>query len=114
MTRDKHGRLTRTTFKYGDAQVTLVYEDDHTAKLIGLHSRTRGRGDATAVMMEAMHHADKHNIAIHLEVQRFGDPHGSLDNAQLVSFYERFGFDLVDNNFQLRQMVRYPLLKGEY
>jgi len=113
MTRDKHGRLTRTTFHYGDAQVTLVYEDDATARLIGLYSESRGKGEAKEVMLEATRHADKLGVTIWLEVQRFGDWRNSLDNNQLVSFYERFGFDLIADERRPRWMTRYPLLKGE-
>ncbi len=114
MTRDKHGRLTRTTFRFGDAQVTLVYEDDRTARLIGLYSESRGRGHAKEVMLEATQHADKHGISIWLEVQRYGDWRNSLDNDQLISFYERFGFDLVADDRQPRWMTREPLLKGDH
>ncbi len=113
MTRDKHGRLTRTTFRYGDARVTLIYEDDATARLVGLHSETRGRGDAKEVMHEAIRHADKLGLTIWLEVQRFGDPRDTLDNEQLISFYERFGFDLINDNRRPRWMTRDPLLKGD-
>lgn len=73
MTRDKHGRLTRTTFKYGGAEVTLVYEDDNTARLVGLYSKNRGRGEAKEVMLEATAHADRLGVTIWLEVQRYGD-----------------------------------------
>lgn len=113
MTRDKNGRLTRTTFRYGDAQVTLVYEDDNTARLIGLYSESRGRGEAKQVMLEATHYADKHGIAIWLEVQRYGDWRNSLDNNQLISFYERFGFDLIVDDRRPQWMTRDPLLKGD-
>ena len=113
MTRDKHGRLTRTTFKYGGAQVTLVYEDDSTARLIGLYSEDRGKGDAKEVMLEATRHADEHGITIWLEVQRYGDWRESLDNHQLETFYERFGFDLIDDDRRPRWMTRYPLSKGD-
>ena len=113
MTRDKHGRLTRTTFRYGDAQVTLVYEDDTTARLIGLYSDNRGKGEAKQVMLEATQHADQYGLTIWLEVQRYGDWRNSLDNDQLISFYERFGFDLINDDRRPRWMTRYPLLKGD-
>lgn len=112
MTRDKHGRLTRTTFRYGDAEVTLVYEDDKTAMLVGLFSKSRGRGDAKAVMMEAMQYADKHGLGVWLEARRYGDWRTSLNNDQLISFYERFGFDLVGQP-RSNLMTREPLLKGD-
>lgn len=113
MARDKNGRLTRTTFSYGGAQVTLIYDDDQTARLVALYSETRGLGHAKEVMIEAMQHVDKHGIAVWLEVQRYGDWRNSLDNHQLISFYERFGFDLVDESRQPRRMTREPLLKGD-
>lgn len=111
--RDKHGRLTRSTLRYGDAQVTLDYEEDTTARLIGLYSENRGRGEATEVMLEAIRHADKHGITLWLEVQRYGDWRNSLDNNQLISFYERFGFDLIADDRRPRWMTRDPILKGE-
>lgn len=113
MSRDKHGRLSRITFTYGDAQVTLSYEDDRTAKLTALYSESRGKGEATAVMMEAMQFADKQGTALWLEVQRYGDWRNSLDNKQLITFYERFGFDLVSDDRHPRWMTREPLLKGD-
>ena len=113
MTRDKNGRLTRTTFRYGGAEVTLVYEDDHTAMLVGLFSRNRGRGEAKIVMMDAMAHADKYDVSIWLKAQRYGDWRTSMDNDQLVSFYERFGFDLRADHSRDRIMTRDPLLKGD-
>lgn len=109
MTRDKHGRLTRTTFNYGGARVTLVFEEDHLARLIDLYSENRGRGDATAVMTEAVTFADKHGIAIWLEAKRYGNPHNSLDNRQLMHFYERFGFDLEQNGLPTYIMTREPI-----
>lgn len=113
MTRDKHGRLTRTTFKYGGAEVTLVYEDDNTARLVGLYSKNRGRGEAKEVMLEATAHADRLGVTIWLEVQRYGDWRDSFDNDQLINFYGRFGFDLMDDDHRPRWMIRYPLLKGD-
>lgn len=109
MTRDKHGRLTRTTFNYGNAQVTLVYEDDTLARLIGLYSESRGKGEAKRVMAEAMAHADKHGLAIWLEVQRYGDSRNTLDNRELASFYSRFGFDIVDDGHKPMRMTREPI-----
>ena len=114
MTRDKHGRLTRTTFRYGGAEVTLVYEDDRIAMLVGLFSKNRGQGDAKAVMIDAMDHVDKHGISVWLEAKRYGDWRNSLDNDQLVHFYGRFGFDLVAGQKpQHHMMTREPLLKGD-
>lgn len=113
MIQDKNGRLTRSTFSYESARVTLVYERNQTARLIDLYSENRGRGDAKEVMLEAIRYADKHGITIWLEVQRYGDWRNSLDNDQLISFYERFGFDLVDDNRRPRWMTRDPLLKGD-
>lgn len=113
MTRDKHGRLTRTTFNYGNAQVTLVFEDDTLARVIDLYSEHRGRGEATAVMAEATSFADKHGIALWLEAKRYGNPRGSMDNLQLVNFYQRFGFDIAQGSPQPYIMTREPLLKGD-
>lgn len=113
MTRDKRGRLTRTTFRYGEAEVTLVYEDDNTAMLVGLFSRNRGHGEAKAVMLEATRYADKHGIAVWLEARRYGDWRTSLDNDQLMTFYERFGFDRVNDKPRSNLMIREPLLKGD-
>ena len=113
MSRDKHGRLSRINFTYGDAQVTISYEDVRTAKLTALYSENRGKGEATAVMLEAMSFADKHGTALWLEVQRYGNWRNSLDNKQLITFYERFGFDLVADESQPKRMTREPLLKGD-
>lgn len=113
MVRDKRGRLSRVTFTYRGAKVTLTYEDDYTAKLSALYSENRGKGEATAVMMEAMQFADKHGTALWLEVQRYGDWRNSLDNKQLINFYGRFGFDLVEDDRQPPWMTREPLLKGD-
>ncbi len=109
MTRDKNGRLTRTTFSYGEAQVTLVFEDDTLARLINLYSESRGKGEAKAVMAEATSFADKHGIALWLEAKRYGTPLGSMDNRQLVNFYERFGFDIAEGRIQPYIMTREPL-----
>lgn len=114
MTRDKHGRLTRTTFSYGEARVSLIYEDEQYARLVGLHSENPGHGEAKMVLMEATQHADNHGLTLGLEAKRFGNRPDSLDNSQLVSFYERFGFDLIQPIVDHKLlMVRYPLSNGE-
>lgn len=113
MSRDKKGRLSRITFSFGEAKVTISYEDDKTAKLSALYSKSRGRGDAKAVMMEAIQFADKHRTSLWLEVQRYGEWRNSLNNKQLVAFYERFGFDLLPDDKHPLRMVREPLLKGD-
>lgn len=112
MNRDKNGRPTRTVFRYGGAEVTLVYEENNKAMLVGLHSKNKRQGEATAVMLDAVAYADKYDISLWLEAQRYGDWRTSLDNQQLIKFYERFGFDLVNDKRRPRWMIREPLSKG--
>lgn len=108
----KHDQVTQSTFKLQSAQVTLHFEEGDTARLTGLFSKEPGRGHASALMTEVMNYADKHELSLYLEVQRFGDPHWGLDNLQLISFYERFGFDLVNDDRRPRWMTREPLERG--
>lgn len=104
-----HNRIIKTVFKFQSARVTLEHFDNGTAKLSGLYSEERGQGHASELLMEVTRYADKHELAMWLILQRFGDPHGGLSNQQLVSFYQKFGFDILDDTERPITMIRYPI-----
>ena len=109
----KHDRVVTDKFKTLSAQATLRYEDDKTAKLYNVYSEIRGQGHATHLLSSIVEFADDEGITIWLDVQSYGDPHTVLTNSQLITFYEKFGFDVLDRSHRPVRMVRYPLLKGE-
>lgn len=109
----KHDRTMSMYFKFLSATATLRYEDKETAKLTNLYSEVRGQGHATQLLTTITDLADQDGISIWLEVQSNGDPHTVMTNSQLISFYEKFGFDVLDRSHCPVRMVRYPLLKGE-
>jgi GNAT superfamily N-acetyltransferase len=105
----KHKKVVTTTFRRYSASLSLRYDDDGTAKLSNLYSELRGQGHASALMEVVMKHADDEGISLWLEVQRFGATRDGLDNETLIAFYERFGFDLVEDDRRPRWMTREPL-----
>lgn len=109
----KHEKVTKTIFRLKSAQVTVTHGDDNTAKLSSLYAQERGRGHASDLLRIVTDWADDNRISLWLEVQRYGDPHGGLDNSQLIRLYEKFGFDVLEDGQRLVMMGRYPLLKGE-
>ena len=111
----KRNQASKTTFKLESAQATLKYDpdEDNVALLDGLHSRIRGQGHASALLQTIIDFADKRGLYLWLKVQRYSDPHGGLDNSQLIRLYEKFGFDILNDQDKPVTMGRIPLLKGE-
>lgn len=109
----KHDRVVTSVYKTLSARAKLRHEDDTNAKLVDVYSEIRGQGHATQLLTSIMEDVDRKGITLWLEVQGYGDPHTVLTNSQLIRFYERFGFDVIDHTHCPIQMVRYPLLKGE-
>jgi len=110
MTKEK---ILKKIFTFQSAQVTITHADAKTAKLSSLYSQRRGQGHATTLLEEVVEYADKNGISLWLEVRRYGDPHGGLDNSQLIRLYEKFGFDVLEDERQLVVMGRYPLERRE-
>lgn len=115
MLHENHGRVTSSTFRYGHAEVTLDIDyDGASAQLVDLHthSRHRGFGHAKMVLMEATRFADKHHISVWLEIFQDHVSDG-LDAHQLVTLFNRFGFDVFENIINPEPshifMVREPL-----
>jgi len=78
--------------KYESASANLLMQPDGSAFLLNVMSKERGQGHGTKLMERICTFADQNRLRLTLSVQRFGDPHGGLDNQQLLDFYKKFGF----------------------
>jgi GNAT superfamily N-acetyltransferase len=104
--------MERVVFRFESARATLFKLEDGTAKVTNVHAQMRGQGHATAVLSRIIEYADKHQLPLWLEVQRYGHPRGGLTNAQLLNFYSKFGFVLNPDERLPRWMSREPV-KGD-
>lgn len=78
-------------FHAENARLKISLLPNREAMLSDLYSREPRKGHATAVMKKAVEFADERGVTLYLQAKRYGYSRG-LDNKQLVSFYEKFGF----------------------
>lgn len=96
-------------FKNGIAAVKLAHMHDDRVMLSNLFSRIPGKGHGTDVMKKAVEYADQNGLTIVLVVGRYAYPDGrGLDNKQLVEFYKKFGFTVVEDGGLPIMMHRKP------
>jgi GNAT superfamily N-acetyltransferase len=100
-------------FKVKSAQATLHIADDKSAKITNVYSQIRGQGHASALFEDIIRFADENRMMLWLEVRRYGKPQSGLSNSGLVTFYQKFGFVIVDDDKNPVMMARRPLLKGD-
>lgn len=81
-------RMPEKIFKHGGAVVKLTPRAPGVMNLTGLESKDRGKGDARAVVTQAIKFADDNDIDLVL----FAVPDDDTDTAQLMKFYASFGF----------------------
>lgn len=83
-------------FDYEAAKARLTLWDNGTGTVSGVYSRIRGKGYANVVMQGLVEHADKEDLELLLEVQRYGYSDTlSPGNEELIKFYGKFGFEVV-------------------
>ena len=83
----------------------IEWADSNSATVTGLYSRERNKGHATALMQKIVEWADANNMTLILDVLRFGHPIGP-DNAYLIRFYEKFGFEVHNPRARIKTMFR--------
>lgn len=82
-------------FIFESARVVLHVLDDGSATVSSLHAADTGKGYAKAVMQKLIDFADENKLRLVLDVQQFQNPRG-LSNEDLIEFYMKFGFDVVN------------------
>lgn len=95
-------------FNHELATARVALWDDGTGFISGVYSRSRGKGHGTRVMQDIIDYADKYNLKLQLDVQRYGDPHGGKDNQELEDWYASFGFKVVPDTGRPVRMERLP------
>lgn len=95
--------MNRMVFKYLSATVEIAESfGEPTWKVVNLKSEEPGRMHATVLMTGLCEWADERKIDLFLIAQASGDPRkGTLNNDQLMRFYEKFGFKK-DNDHRIR------------
>lgn len=84
------------TFSYGSASVNLIlWKNQNHATVSGLHSKQRGIGHATKLMQQVIDFADEYGKRLILTACAT-EPESGLSQTQLVRFYEKFGFVVVN------------------
>ena len=93
------------SMSYKSARVELiVWEDEDTGSVSSLWSDYRGRGHAIGLFERVIHLADALKLNLILEVAPYGDEPKGLDKDQLVSFYKKFGFEMIDSTTMERKI----------
>lgn len=85
---------TDTQFRNKGSSAYLTCWNDKTATLSSLYSTIPNQGYATELLRTITEHADARKITLDLVAKQFGNSRG-MNNKQLVSFYESFGFEFV-------------------
>lgn len=103
MTVLKKTRVTK--FKQATASA-LLHEYDHgLSRLSNLQSIEKQSGHATAVMQDIVEYLDDNELRCVLKVGRFGSVREGMSNPQLITFYEKFDFKVVDPDLPHRGQV---------
>lgn len=82
-------------FRYDSATVTLHWNDRTKGFVEELYSETPGQGNAKEVMNQLLGFADHRGLELWLKAKPFGARKG-LSEAQLVDFYRKFEFEIVN------------------
>jgi len=82
---------------YKTASCRLVDWEDGRVTLSSLHSEERNQGHATVLMQQMVDYFDNQNLTALLDAKPYGKRKDGLSTAQLITFYEKFGFKTVDN-----------------
>lgn len=80
--------------KYESASVILRWRPKRILALSNLFSIQERKGHATELMKLVCAYADKYANVTILRVNQYGKTTG-MNNKQLISFYESFGFKLI-------------------
>lgn len=95
-------------FEYISASAVLKFgEHRREALLCDVRSELHGLGHGTEVLNLVIRYADYRGVDLWLKVQRNGDPRSGLSNAQLIPFYRRFGFVVVENTKPVMMVRKY-------
>jgi ribosomal protein S18 acetylase RimI-like enzyme len=97
--------MQNVEFKNESARCILHIWDDKSATVSSVHSVIRNQGHATGLMKKVTDYADEHGLALLLDVNQFGHPIGP-DNAYLIGFYQRFGFEILNVRARVKTMRR--------
>lgn len=95
-------------FQHKGATARVAIYENHTAHISGVYSRYRGKGEATTLMQGICEYLDINGYPAQLEVSSYGSMLGSLDNEQLITFYQKFGFVMVTDDASPTLMRRSP------
>lgn len=88
-------------FGHESASVLLTVWDDEHATVSDLSSKVRNKGHASGVLHKVINLADDLGLVLLVEVEAYENgivatPVEGLSNTQLVGFYGKFGFMVVN------------------
>lgn len=91
-------RTDKREFKFESARATVFVSTDRTVAVSRVLSSKPGQGHGTILMQQICEWADKNGLILWLEVQRFHySKSRAPSNEQLVAFYRKFDFEIVDD-----------------
>ena len=94
-------------FRHESATATVFVATDRTAAIARVLAQKPKQGHGTLLMHQICGWADKNDILLWLEVQRFHySSRGGMSNDDLIAFYEKFGFQVVDDGQRPTLMER--------
>lgn len=93
------------TFRHGSASALLLIYDVGPSLVTSLYSNDPGKGHAKAVMQQIVDYADERGLELTLSARQFNNERG-LKNPELIEFYRKFGFELINENSPVNAMMR--------
>lgn len=94
-------------FDHESASLSLIFWTKDKATVDQVFAIDRGKGHATGLLKKVTSYADSKKIILLLEVGAYGEE-PRLNDAQLISFYEKFGFEVVSDRSAFTFMTRIP------
>lgn len=97
----------RTILKFKSASAQLqIGEDGDQAKVTRVYASQRGQGHGSGLLTVIEQFADERGMSLWLEVEPYKKvAHEILDLEQLVSFYQRHGFEMRKQSLNAKPVV---------
>jgi GNAT superfamily N-acetyltransferase len=99
--------MVKVVFVYESARAYVELTDIGIPLLVDVRSRQKGKGHATGLLAKVCRWADTNKQDICLWVEnRPNKSKNVLSTTQLISFYEKFGFEICGNPIPEIPMIR--------
>jgi len=99
---------TRYQTEHGFAEMWRVTQDTWVMHLLYVQPKHRKGGEATRLVEQVLEDADRSGVTVGLQVAGDIDGENALTDAQLMVWYQKFGFVHDDRFQQPGRLIRPP------